>query len=507
MKDQWNPSRETPQRHTLWHTPRRLKRNEKADPAEVVVLYNPDTRSTHSLLGGIRIFGRIPGHKSRERDPFMRGRDPARINDAIEPSGRHVTISTDGSAMNNGWENAVAGIGVWYADESEHNIKLKLVNNGKRLVSNSRAELGAILEALRQNERDDLEIESDSLTSLRAICTLSERYEDLNWAGTRNEDLLKGIMIRLRTRPAQTSFKWVKGHGDDYGNIRADALADEGRESDSQVEVDEEEWIRDHPALQDGARLQALDARHIYKAVLGWHTRKVIPILHQEKLEDAKDKIQGATGLRPTNEKLLRGPRSLGVPPRLKDHIRNMLTGRLKCGSYWGNIPGYTERAYCSFCKTTESIEILESEQHIWLECEHNGQARVWETTKGAWEKTTDRAWPAMTMGLIRGAAALTFGNDHSRDSERLRILISMAVWAIWKSRNEKSINDQVVAACSAKEVLKGLIRDLVRKSWNATRFMEGSRRMDRQTTLRALWADKRFADFDAVTGPTVDFS
>ena len=92
---------------------------------------------------------------------------------------------------------------------------------------------------------------------------------------------------------------------------------------------------------------------------------------------------------------------------------------------------------------------------------------------------------------MIRGTASLTFGNDHSRDSERLRILISMAVWAIWKSRNEKSINDQAVAACLAKEVLKGLIKDLVRKSWNATHFMEGSRRMDCQTTLRALWADK----------------
>jgi len=49
-----------------------------------------------------------------------------------------------------------------------------------------------------------------------------------------------------------------------------------------------------------------------------------------------------------------------------------------------------------------------------------------------------------------------------------------------------KSINDQVVAANEAKEVLKGLIKDLARKSWNATRFMEVGRRMERQTTLRA---------------------
>ena len=62
---------------------------------------------------------------------------------------------------------------------------------------------------------------------------------------------------------------------------------------------------------------------------------------------------------------------------------------------------------------------------------------------EGVWEKTMDRAcaWLDMTIGLIRGAAALTFGNDYSRESERLCILISMVIWEIWKSRNEKSIN------------------------------------------------------------------
>jgi len=79
---------------------------------------------------------------------------------------------------------------------------MKLTNHDLRTVSNSRAEFGAILEELRQNETDDLEIESDSLTSLRAICSHLEKYEDLNWHGIQNADLLKGILIRLRTRPA-----------------------------------------------------------------------------------------------------------------------------------------------------------------------------------------------------------------------------------------------------------------------------------------------------------------
>jgi hypothetical protein len=179
VQNQWNPNKMTPQRHNLWHTPSRLKKNKDADPAKVPVLYNPDTRSKHSLLGGIRIFGTKPGHKVKNKDPFEGDRIPARIEEGIEPSGRTVTISTDGSAIKNGWENATAGVGVWYGDGDERNISLRLESNGTKTASNSRAELGAILEALRQNNEDDLVIESDSLTSLRAICNQSDKYEDM----------------------------------------------------------------------------------------------------------------------------------------------------------------------------------------------------------------------------------------------------------------------------------------------------------------------------------------
>ena len=59
-------------------------------------------------------------------------------------------------------------------------------------------------------------------------------------------------------------------------------------------------------ALQDGARLQALEASHMYYALLKWHTKKVTPVLHQERLEEVKDKVE-MTGLRPTNEKQPKG--------------------------------------------------------------------------------------------------------------------------------------------------------------------------------------------------------
>ena len=143
----------------------------------------------------------------------------------------------------------------------------------------------------------------------------------------------------------------------------------------------------------------------------------------------------------------------------------------------------------------------------MWLECEKNGQTLAWEITRNIWRKTTDRNWSEITTGLIRGAPALYFEHDYTKDSERLRILITMTIWAIWKTRNKCAINNQDITPTETGEALKELLSDLVRKSWNATRFMEGGRRLDRQHDLCTLWADKQLVDFDLKTGPTVNFS
>jgi ribonuclease HI len=61
----------------------------------------------------------------------------------------------------------------------------------------------------------------------------------------RERVLVKSILIKLRTRPARTTFRWVKGHPDNYGNNQADTLANEGRISileDNEVEGAVVKW-------------------------------------------------------------------------------------------------------------------------------------------------------------------------------------------------------------------------------------------------------------------------
>ena len=43
--------------------------------------------------------------------------------------------------------------------------------------------------------------------------------------------------------------------------------------------------------------------------------------------------------------------------------------------------------AFCSFCKRERDLEILEDEQHIWLQYEESGQALAWEMAERIWNK------------------------------------------------------------------------------------------------------------------------
>ena len=166
-----------------------------------------------------------------------------------------------------------------------------------------------------------------------------EKYKDLNWLGIQNAELLKGILIRLRTRPAQTAFTWVKGHKENYRNNRADELANTGRMTDSQTRMDEDIWIENHPALQDGARLQALGIKQIYNALVNRISKENNPMKLQEILNEAKDKVEEISGLRPTNKRLLKGFKTMKIPPHIKDLMRYLIincygTGFLTCSGY-----------------------------------------------------------------------------------------------------------------------------------------------------------------------------
>lgn len=75
-----------------------------------------------------------------------------------------------------------------------------------------------------------------------------------------------------------------------------------------------------------------------------------------------------------------------------------------------------------------------------------------------------------------------------------MRILISLTIWAKWKTRNRSAISDQDIAPTETGEYLKELISDLIRKSRNATRLWKAVEGWFASTTFalyrptRGLW-------------------
>jgi ribonuclease HI len=161
-----------------------------------------------------------------------------------------IHVYTDGSSLGNGRVGAVGGVGVYFgpndtrlarssvlvykADIMTRNVSEAL--RGKR-QTNQRAELTAVARALDHVPIDRaVLIHTDSNYSIKCLTEWFQKWEKQNWKSSsgkdvENKDLIEPIIARIRERNmchAKTDFKWIKGHGNDPGNIAADLLAVQG---------------------------------------------------------------------------------------------------------------------------------------------------------------------------------------------------------------------------------------------------------------------------------------
>lgn len=79
-------------------------------------------------------------------------------------------------------------------------------------------------------------IHTDSKYSIQCLTDWFIKWEKNGWKSStgrpvENKDLVEPILVRIRERDAcraKTSFKWIKGHANDPGNVAADCLAVQG---------------------------------------------------------------------------------------------------------------------------------------------------------------------------------------------------------------------------------------------------------------------------------------
>jgi len=142
-------------------------------------------------------------------------------------------VYTDGACLNNGKENTIAGIGIFFNINDERNLSKKL--DGKQ--TNNSAELNAIIEAYHIIENDikngkKIIIVTDSEYSMKCISYYGEKLHQNNYnLDIPNKELVKKIYDLYKDK-SNVKFIHIKAHTNkndihSIGNYNADKLANE----------------------------------------------------------------------------------------------------------------------------------------------------------------------------------------------------------------------------------------------------------------------------------------
>nr|QYA18667.1 ribonuclease H [Clandestinovirus] len=147
-----------------------------------------------------------------------------------------VIVYTDGACQNHptlGAQQKVAGMGVWWAHGDPRNCSLPFEHPP---ITNQRAELGAILVAIKQflvqykQTEENLLVRTDSMYSIRCCTEFRHNWAKNGWKKATGEtisnlDIIKQLHLILNAYPGRILFQHVKGHSNIEGNEMADELA------------------------------------------------------------------------------------------------------------------------------------------------------------------------------------------------------------------------------------------------------------------------------------------
>jgi ribonuclease HI len=172
----------------------------------------------------------------KDAEYFLKhGKNPIKVKIESKKSknNKKIIVYTDGSCINVGKKNAIAGIGVYFGENDKRNTSKRVI--GKQ--TNNIAELSAILEVSKILMKEfkkgiSIEICTDSVYSIRCCTTYGKKQDKVGWTkDIPNKELVKKVYNIYKKYPNVT-FRHVKAHTgktdiDSIGNDNADRLAKE----------------------------------------------------------------------------------------------------------------------------------------------------------------------------------------------------------------------------------------------------------------------------------------
>jgi ribonuclease HI len=142
-----------------------------------------------------------------------------------------IQVFTDGSAKKNGSKDAIAGIGVYFDENSPKNISMSLIQAHNIFFpeiktfksTNNKAELLAILSALSILKKnlilsEKIEIITDSQYSISSLTLWYKKWMINEWKNSTNKEIInkeiieKIILEFILKFPDQIEFTHVKSH-------------------------------------------------------------------------------------------------------------------------------------------------------------------------------------------------------------------------------------------------------------------------------------------------------
>jgi ribonuclease HI/endonuclease/exonuclease/phosphatase family metal-dependent hydrolase len=495
LPTKWKPGEGNP-RDNLNHTPRRKKRNEQTNYKKEEVSFNPDTYSTNEKWKELRIFRKgstqtWPTRTQREEQGLISHIGPRPPNETPRKeqgirnyrSARNVQeveVYTDGATFRNGATNAEGGIGVWHSENNARNKKLKLkVDN----PNNQKAELAAILVALRQNKDRPIIIITDSETAVDGILKQIRKWEDLGWHRIENKEYYRAILSELRQRKYESKIKWIKGHNGTRGNEEADKLADEGMNTEE--EFTEKDLERNENFLEDGIRLHKITMKQAYEAIIDRSSKNEWKRTKRAKgISKMLEEFEEKTTYGPTEEMMNTTTWRLNLPNNVKDFLWKIQRNMTKCGPIflqWGGE--WTEKARCR-CGEIESIK------HIIMECPRGEQRTIWKTARkilrNAGCDTWDITWNnIVNIGCLPAALYLNDGDKRKEETIKTRIftkVVANAAWNIWKIRCKRVIGEEKTKKKQLRKILKKELLDQLDLDWKAIGRIKNNKRRAKET-------------------------
>jgi ribonuclease HI len=329
---------------------------------------------------------------------------PGTAQRTTNPPNRPTTVYADGACLNNGEENASAGLGVWYGKNDTRNLYMRVPIDEQ---SNQTGELLAELMAIKSHPpNEDLKIISDSRYVIDGLTKNRKRWEARDWIDTHHGNIFKCITAWTRWRNGNTYIKWIKGHSGVESNEKADRLASEGAKLTTKDPTFSLEFPQN--LTTSGVRISDLEQKDFYRII---NEKEKIPqrTWTNRNLELIKASAQETYGSNPTPEKIWLATKQRDLTRRARDFLWKSTQNAYKIGNFWLPIANYEERGTCPLCDELEDME------HILVKCKATNRATAWNLANELWEKRYTTPLPNR-LGDILGCGLANFQTNGKPD-------------------------------------------------------------------------------------------